>query len=89
MIYINFNIANPWSTFFKPGKVFAGKLFKNKFWEIQLMRTSDVVCFRFELTTRQDHAGVQLEIGFLSFNVNFVVYDNRHWDHLGERWENY
>lgn len=79
MIYINLQIRNPWSDFFKSGRVWDGNLSENKFWELQAMRSSDIVCIRAEVTHRQDHAGASFEIGFLSFNLAFTIYDQRHW----------
>ena len=87
MIHLNLQITNPWSNYFKTGYVWSGKLFGNKFWELQAMRTHDIVCVRAEVTHRTDHAGLSLELGLLSFNIAFTVYDNRHWDHIGERWD--
>jgi len=89
MIYINLQIRNPWSDFFKTGRVWTGNITKNKFWELQAMRTSDVMVFRVEATSRQDHAGFAFEIGLLSFNLAFNVYDNRHWDSVLQKWENH
>jgi hypothetical protein len=86
MIFLNFQITNPWSDYFKTGYVFSGNLFWNKFWELQAMRTHDIVALRVEATIRRDHAGFALELGLLSFNLAFTVYDSRHWDHEEERW---
>lgn len=87
MIYLNLQITNPWGTFFKIGKVWSGKLFQHKFWELQAMRTHDIVMLKFELSTRRDHSGLAAEIGLLSFNVSFTVYDNRHWDYEKNTWQ--
>jgi hypothetical protein len=89
MIHINLQITNPWSDFFKTGLVWSGDITKHKFWELQAMRTSDVVVFRVEVTTRRDHAGLNVEIGLLSFNLAFNIYDNRHWDHSLTTWSNH
>jgi hypothetical protein len=86
MIQLNLEISNPWSNYFKSGPCWSGKLSKHKFWELQAMRTSDIVCVRFEATARKDHAGLSLELGLLSFNIAFMIYDSRHWDHIGEQW---
>lgn len=88
MIHVNFNIRNPWSNFFKTGYVWSGNLIAHKFWELQAMRTSDIVCFNLSFSIRQDHAGFNFELGLLSFNISFTIYDHRHWDHLAERYEN-
>lgn len=89
MIYLNLQLTNPWSNFFKVGRVWSGKLFGNKFWEFQAMRTHDIAVAKLEVTTRQDHAGLSIELGLVSFNIAFTVYDNRHWDYIGEKWTHY
>jgi hypothetical protein len=85
MIHLNLEIFNPHSDYFKIGRVFSGNLFKHKFWELQLMRTNNLICLKFDLTTRQDHAGLNLELGLLSFNIAFTIYDHRHWDSFKEK----
>jgi hypothetical protein len=85
MIQVNLEISNPWSDYFKSGYCWSGKLFKNKFWELQAMRTNDIVCVRAEITYRTDHAGARFELGLLSFNIAFNIYDNRHWDSVKEQ----
>ncbi len=87
MLSFNFNIRNPWSDYFKSGYVWSGNLFKNKFWELQAMRTHDVVCAQLEITQKQDHAGFRVELGLVSFNIAFTIYDNRHWNHIEGNWE--
>lgn len=89
MIHVNLQISSPWSNFFKAGRVWTGNLSTHKFWELQIMRTHDVICVRAEVTHRQDHAGVSFEFGLLSFNVAFTVYDHRHWNHIEKEWEHY
>lgn len=89
MINFSFNIRNPWSNFFKVGYVCSNNLTKHKFWELQAMRTSDIVCFNLSFTVKQDHAGFNLEIGLFSFNINLAIYDHRHWDDKTKNWVKY
>ncbi len=88
MLHLNFQIHNPFSKRFKNIKCWSGATpFKNKFWEVQVMATNDLLIFSFSCTIRQDHAGLNLELGLFGYNIDFNLHDNRHWDYIGERWE--
>lgn len=89
MIYFNLNLhirhpfAPKWrSLWFKSGST----PIKNKFWELQLMRTAEIFKLKVSFTSRQDHAGPEFEIGLLGLNFHAMIYDNRHWDHDNNRW---
>ena len=91
MIYFNVNIRNPnWSDRFKSIKVWTGSTpFRNKFWEVQIIENDNLLRCEFEFTVKQDHAGVNLELGLLGYEVHFTFYDNRHWNYKENRWEIY
>ncbi len=89
MINLRFSIVNPWSDLFDAGWCWSKKLTKNKAIELQLYRCNTIVEGQVEFTTRQDHAGVRLEIGFLSYVLAFNLYDTRHWNYAAKRWEIY
>jgi hypothetical protein len=81
MISFNFNLRNPWSTTFKNLWCRAYPTpFKNKFIELEFTKDFTLVSFMFNWTIRQSHAGLDLELGLLGYNVHFNFYDNRHWD---------
>jgi len=87
MINLSFNIRNPWSDRWKCIYNHAGETpIKNKFWEIQIDKTSDIIGFEFRFTTRQDHAGVYLSLALFGYDVIFNIYDNRHWNYEEGRW---
>ena len=88
MIYFNANIRNPkWSERFENIKVWAGDTFwKNKFWEVQIIKNDNLLRFEFEFTTQQDHAGINLELGLFGYEIHFTFYDNRHWNYEENRW---
>lgn len=88
MIYFNFNIRNPfWWDRFKNIKVWMGDTpFKNKFWELQIMKGPELFRIEIEITTRQDHAGFNIELGLLGYHIGFTFYDNRHWNEEEGRW---
>jgi len=80
MINFSFGLSNPfcsqWDTVF-----YKDKLFKNnKGGEIQVVKDSTIVSFAFRFTTRQDHAGVSLDIGLFGYTAMFNYYDTRHWN---------
>jgi hypothetical protein len=70
-------------------KTFSQQLTKNKSIEFNLYKTGTILGIEFDLTTRQDHAGLRLMLGLLSWQVELQVYDARHWNSLTEDWENY
>lgn len=82
MIYFNINIRNPnWWSRFDSIKCWAGSTpAKHKFWEVQIMKGPELFRIEFEWTIRQDHAGVNLELGLLGYCVTFGLHDSRHWD---------
>ena len=90
MIDIKFSIVNPSSDRFENIKCWFGNTpFKHKYWELQVMKDNDIIAIDFRVTTRQDHAGVDLWLGLVGYAVNFKFYDNRHWNHEQGRYCNY
>jgi hypothetical protein len=89
MINLRFSIVNPWSNLFDAGQCWGKQITKNKAWELQLYRCNTIVEGQFEFTTRQDHAGLRLEVGLLSYVLAFNLYDTRHWNYALERYEIY
>jgi hypothetical protein len=88
MFSLNFNIRNPWSNSFKNlwNRSYTTP-FKNKFVELELYRYSYLMSFNINLSIRQSHAGLDLELGLLGYCAHFTFYDNRHWDHKTQNWE--
>lgn len=87
MINLKFSLENPWWNRFDNIKSWTGKTpFKHKFWEAQVMRSDDIVAFDLRITTRTDHAGVDLWVGLLGYSVNLQFYDSRHWDYELRMW---
>lgn len=87
MIYLNFNIRNPWGKDFKSIRSWFGKTpWANKAWEVQIIENDNWLRFEFEFTVRQDHAGVNLELGLLGYEIHGMLYDTRHWDYEAGRW---
>lgn len=90
MISFNCNLRNPFSDRWQCLFNKAGDTpFKNKSWEIQIDKCSDIIGFELRITTRQSHAGIFLSFGLLGYDVIFQVYDNRHWNYEEGRWMRY
>jgi len=88
MISFNFNIRNPWSDQFK--NLWCRSYdtpFKHKFIELEITKDSTLISFRFNWTARQDHAGLDLEVGMFGYCVHFNFYDNRHWSQITKEWD--
>ena len=88
MIYLNINIRKPsWWRRFKSIKNWHGETpFKYKYWEVQVIQNDNLFRIEFELNVKQDHAGVNLELGLFGYEIHFTVYDNRHWDYENDKW---
>ena len=81
MIFLQFNVRNPYSSKFENIKCWHGNTpFKHKAWEFQLMKTADLADFALQITHRQSHAGIRLSFGLFGYNAEFNFYDSRHWD---------
>lgn len=88
MIYFNVNIRNPkWWNRFENMHCRMGETFiKHKYWEFEILKNDNLFRIEFEITTMQDHAGVNLELGLLGYELHFTIYDNRHWNAEEGRW---
>lgn len=90
MIYLNLNLRNPRSIDFENIKCWSGPTpVKNKFWEVQMIRNNNWLRIEFEFTVKQDHAGMNLELGLFGYEIHFTLYDNRHWDFENNCWKVY
>ena len=90
MINFRFSLESPWWDRFANIKAWSGKTpWKNKFWEVQVMKSDDIVAFDLRISAMTDHAGIDLWLGLLGFSVNLQFYDSRHWDHDSGAWKVY
>ena len=89
MIYfnLNFHIRHPFTPKWRSLWHKEGQLSKNKFWEVQFMRTAEILKIKFSFTSRQDHAGPGIELGLLGYNLHAMIYDHRHWDYELNNWK--
>ena len=81
MLNLNLNIRNPWSNRFENlwNKVYSTP-HPSKYIELEVYKDACIFSFDFSLTTRQDHAGLSMELGLLGYCVHFNFYDIRHWN---------
>lgn len=77
------SLVFPFPHYFKNLGCTNGKLKReHKYWELEHYYCStDLINFEVQYTTKQDHAGLSIELGLLGYSIHFQVYDNRHWDH--------
>jgi hypothetical protein len=91
MICFNISIRNPaWWDRFKNIKFWSGSTpWANKYWEVQITKSTELLRIEFGWTVRQDHAGVGLELGLLGYQIDFNLNDSRHWDYDNHCWKEY
>ena len=89
MIYINFSLMNPWSDLFKPVWSWDKKVTKNKAVEVEVYRSNTVAEFETRLRHREDHAGLIIGLGLLSYTLRAQFYDTRHWNYEKKAWQIY
>lgn len=90
MINFSFSLLNPFSDRFSPIYTNSGATgIAHKFWEFNVYGTNSIVDLRISYTVREDHAGLEIFMGFLGWSFEFRIYDNRHWDFKNMCWEVY
>ncbi len=89
MITLNLTLRNPWSDRFENVwyKVYA--VARHKSIELQVYKSSIIAEVAVDLTTRQDHAGLRIELGLLGSNCIFNLHDTRHWNYGKGQWSTY
>ncbi len=90
MINFEFFLSNPWSA--NQWRVLLnkhGKISKNKAWEFNVYSSKSIISIDFGLSIRSDHAGIRMQGGVLGYEIEFLIYDTRHWDHNNNDWVKY
>jgi hypothetical protein len=91
MINFRLEIASPctWGYFRSLGCLH-GRISKTKAWELEHNYYSGMLLdAELKLTTKGDHAGLQVMLGVLGYGIAFRIYDTRHWDYETNTWVNY
>lgn len=87
MIYFVFTLKNPFSKQeFENVFCKSGSLTKHKAWEIEAYKTKAIFDIDFNLSFRQDHAGISIGFGLFGYTVSGQIYDTRHWNSKEGRW---
>jgi hypothetical protein len=89
VINLNLTIRNPWSDRFKIVVAGNKKITQNKAWEFEIYRSDTVIELETRISIREDHAGIVLGFGLLSWTVRAQIYDTRHWDYEAKNWVQY
>ena len=91
MIYLNLNLRLPswWERYKSINSWHWQTPFKHKHIELQIIENCNLLRFEFEFTVKQDHAGVNLELGLFGYEVHCTFYDDRHWNYEKNCWEKY
>lgn len=91
MIYINVSLYWPnWWNRFNSLSTWSGATpIPHKYWEVQIVKHRNLLKFEFGWTVCEDHAGLNLELGLLGYEISFMVYDHRHWDTITNTWRQY
>jgi hypothetical protein len=88
MINFSFGLLNPfcsrWDNIYNRSAVFGKKAV-----EFEIYRDTTIVSFAFRWNIRQDHAGMNLELGLFGYTVSAQYYDTRHWNEEEGRFYNY
>jgi hypothetical protein len=61
--------------------------FKHRFWELQIYESADIVDLFVRITHKQSHAGLHVGIGLAGYNIEFQIYDIRHWHSETRSWQ--
>ena len=89
MINFIFELQNPfcrrWDTVFYKDKL----LGSHKSVELQVVKDSTIVSFGLQITTRRDHAGIDLTIGLFGYSAMLSCHDTRHWNSEKNRYSVY
>ena len=81
MIYIGFAIRNPFTQTFRLLKEWIITVSKNKTVEIGVYRNNSIIGASFSITGfKQDHSGFSFDIELFGCHLDFVFYDNRHYN---------
>jgi hypothetical protein len=89
MIYLSFSISNLFSKRFENVYSKSGKITEYKCYEFEVLRNREIIGCFFSLTSRQDHAGLEISFSLLSWDFIFNINDSRHWDSKTNTWEVY
>ncbi len=92
MIGFSIRLSNPFVSGERYNRIYNvwGDLTKNKYYEILVTRDRGLlVALSFSWRFRESHAGIDLGIGLLGYDLLIEISDKRHWDYVTNIWEEY
>lgn len=89
MIFISFNLTNPFSNKFDNVVCKQGRITKYKNYEFEVLRDTGIISFSLHFNPYGDHGGLSIAFGLLSWDISFRIYDSRHWNQLKNTWTSY
>lgn len=81
MIHLGLSVQNPWSERFSAVKNWTGSsIVKDYFWEIEILRTNDVVGIGFGLTygVIGQHNNLHVCLALLGWSISTSFYNSNH-----------
>jgi len=91
LVNLRCQLSNPcdWDFFRNLGSVH-GSITKHKHWELEhTFYGNSLLDIDFAISTKEDHAGLDIVLGLLGYGIHFTVYDHRHWNNETNNWETY
>ena len=89
MFNFSFCVGIPFVNLFKNVYCKSGQLTKHKAYEIEVLRTNNIVAAQVSITTGRDHAGTSVSIDLFTWHTSFSLYDTPHWDYEKDKWALY
>lgn len=82
MIYIGFVIRNPWLNRYRTIKEWSFKVSQHKSIDFCIYKDNSIIGCAIDITAglKRDHAGFHFDVQLLGYNIDFIFYDNRHYD---------
>lgn len=65
------------------------QLTKNKCFEYEVYKSTTLFGFTLSITTKKDHAGLDIGASLLGYTARACIYDARHWDEENNKWIEY
>lgn len=89
LVNLRFQLSNPFNwDYFKNLGSLHGSITRNKHWELEhTFYGNSLLDCEFTVSTKEDHAGLNIVFGLLGYGVHFQIYDSRHWNYETNKWE--
>lgn len=88
MINLTFEISNPFSDRWD-APYCKHKVLQHRAVELNVYKTGIILTLNLRYTVRHDHAGFLIRVGIFGWEVEYHLYDTRHWDDDNSSWGQY